>query len=108
MRSLRLVHEARTKPGKFNLLGLIGILVLIVWLCDWVFDFAPGFAHTPLFILACASLFCDFVRSQLDGWKYRTRQPALRPPTFRLTDGLAEVRRRTSLASIEPLPPPQT
>jgi hypothetical protein len=45
--------------------GIIGTLLLVIWLFDYALAFTPKFVQSPLFVLACLFLVIDFVRGQV-------------------------------------------
>ena len=45
--------------------GILGTLLLVVWICDYALAFTPQFVRSPLLVLACMFLAVDFVRSQI-------------------------------------------
>jgi hypothetical protein len=45
--------------------GIMGTLLLVVWLFDYALAFTPRFVQSPLFVLACLFLVIDFIRGQV-------------------------------------------
>ncbi len=42
--------------------GIIGTMLLVVWIFDYALSFTPQFMQSPLLALACLLLAADFVR----------------------------------------------